>query len=43
MGYWGVAYALGPNYNKPWEFFDGSELESTVKRTHRMVVVSKTS
>ena len=22
MAYWGVAYALGPNYNKPWEAFD---------------------
>jgi tetratricopeptide (TPR) repeat protein len=37
MAYWGVAYALGPNYNKPWEFFDATELETTVQRTHRMV------
>ncbi|KAK6208994.1 hypothetical protein LQW54_006742 [Pestalotiopsis sp. IQ-011] len=37
MAYWGAAYALGPNYNKPWEFFDSTELESTVQRTHRMV------
>ncbi|HUG13933.1 MAG TPA: hypothetical protein VMM78_02850, partial [Thermomicrobiales bacterium] len=22
MAYWGVAYANGPNYNKPWEAFD---------------------
>ena len=22
---WGVAYAIGPNYNKPWEAFDGEE------------------
>lgn len=35
MAYWGLAYALGPNYNKPWEFFEGRELESTVERTHR--------
>ena len=21
LGYWGLAYALGPNYNKPWEAF----------------------
>ena len=21
MAYWGLAYALGPNYNKPWEAF----------------------
>ena len=25
-GHWGVAYALGPNYNKPWEAFDQAEL-----------------
>jgi tetratricopeptide (TPR) repeat protein len=33
MAWWGVAYALGPNYNKPWEFFDEAELSSTVERT----------
>lgn len=34
MAYWGLAYALGPNYNKPWEFFEGRELASTMERTH---------
>lgn len=37
MAYWGAAYALGPNYNKPWASFDASELEATMKRTHQMV------
>ncbi|KAJ9643165.1 hypothetical protein H2204_002060 [Knufia peltigerae] len=37
MAYWGLAYALGPNYNKPWSFFDGVELESTVSRTHAAI------
>ncbi|MFF7892722.1 hypothetical protein ACFZDI_12655 [Streptomyces sp. NPDC007907] len=37
MAYWGIAYALGPNYNKPWEFFDGAELVETVQRTHTAV------
>ncbi|GAA2420569.1 hypothetical protein [Streptomyces coeruleofuscus] len=37
MAYWGIAYALGPNYNKPWEFFDGEELARTVERTHAAV------
>lgn len=32
MAYWGLAYALGPNYNKPWEFFDEVDLGSTVSR-----------
>ncbi len=26
MAHWGLAYAVGPNYNKPWEAFDGGEL-----------------
>lgn len=25
MAWWGVAYAAGPNYNKPWELFDERE------------------
>jgi tetratricopeptide (TPR) repeat protein len=37
MAYWGIAYALGPNYNKPWEFFDERELTRTVERTHAAV------
>ncbi|KAL5364441.1 tannase and feruloyl esterase-domain-containing protein [Aspergillus floccosus] len=37
MAYWGLAYTLGPNYNKPWQFFDQRELETTVERTHRAV------
>ena len=29
MAYWGIAYALGPNYNKPWEAFDaGGNVEN---------------
>ncbi|KAI0400750.1 TPR domain protein [Xylaria palmicola] len=37
MAYWGLAYSLGPNYNKPWEFFDAAELEATAARTHHAV------
>lgn len=35
--HWGIAYALGPNYNKPWEFFDDRDLARTVQRTHTAV------
>jgi hypothetical protein len=34
MAYWGLAYTLGPNYNKPWEFFNDHDLAMTVKRSH---------
>ncbi|MDE2792299.1 MAG: tetratricopeptide repeat protein [Paracoccaceae bacterium] len=26
MAHWGLSYAIGPNYNKPWEAFDDNEL-----------------
>ena len=25
MAHWGISYAIGPNYNKPWEAFDEEE------------------
>lgn len=34
MAHWGLAYALGPNYNKPWEFFDAEDLSTSIQRTH---------
>jgi tetratricopeptide (TPR) repeat protein len=34
LAHWGLAYTLGPNYNKPWEFFDPVDLTSTVSRAH---------
>ncbi|MEU4929677.1 hypothetical protein AB0G54_24755 [Streptomyces yokosukanensis] len=37
MAHWGIAYALGPNYNKPWDFFDAQDLARTVERTHAAV------
>ncbi|NED22690.1 hypothetical protein G3I31_32450 [Streptomyces sp. SID9913] len=37
MAHWGIAYALGPNYNKPWDAFDGDDLARTVERTHEAV------
>ncbi|KAG6357488.1 hypothetical protein INS49_013365 [Diaporthe citri] len=41
MGYWGVAYAAGPNYNKKWEAFDPEDLASTFKLGHLMVRQAK--
>ncbi|KAJ5091379.1 hypothetical protein NUU61_006249 [Penicillium alfredii] len=41
MVYWGLAFALGPNYNKPWKLFDGEDLSSTTTRAHRAVVEAK--
>ncbi|NEC84477.1 hypothetical protein [Streptomyces sp. SID12501] len=41
MAHWGIAYALGPNYNKPWESFDGEDLARTVARTHAAVELAQ--
>jgi len=30
MGYWGIAYASGPFYNKPWEWYGEQEREATI-------------
>lgn len=37
MADWGLAYALGPNYNKPWDAFDARDLGRTVERAHAAV------
>lgn len=34
MAHWGIAYAAGPNYNKPWKYFDEIDLPLTVAKTH---------
>jgi len=30
MAHWGIAYAIGPNYNKPWEDFDEDDLRQSL-------------
>ncbi len=30
MAHWGIAYAIGPNYNKPWEDFDDDDLRQSL-------------
>ncbi|KAH7176470.1 hypothetical protein EDB81DRAFT_38904 [Dactylonectria macrodidyma] len=35
MAYWGLAYSVGPNYNKQWSFFDDEDLALAVGRGHR--------
>lgn len=38
MGYWGIAYSLGPNYNKPWGVFDELELKRNIQRARQAIV-----
>lgn len=32
MAHWGIAYALGPNYNKPWPLFDDQDKAASLSR-----------
>ena len=34
MAWWGVAYAAGPNYNKPWEAFDDEDAARSLETAH---------
>jgi tetratricopeptide (TPR) repeat protein len=35
LAHWGVAYAVGPNYNKEWDAFEASELRAALARAHQ--------
>ena len=32
MAHWGVAYAIGPNYNKAWDAFDPADLAASLAK-----------
>jgi tetratricopeptide (TPR) repeat protein len=32
MAHWGIAYAIGPNYNKPWAAFDDQDKRRSIER-----------
>ncbi len=34
LAHWGLAYALGPNYNKPWDAFDPVDKSASASRAH---------
>ncbi|MGP3769612.1 tetratricopeptide repeat protein [Streptomyces sp. SDT5-1] len=34
MAHWGMAYAAGPNYNKPWRLFDDRDRAATLEYGH---------
>ena len=37
MAHWGLAYAIGPNYNKNWDAFEEQELTDAVATAHAAV------
>lgn len=40
MAHWGIAYAIGPNYNKDWVAFEEAELGDAVATAHGAVAVA---
>ena len=34
IAHWGIAYASGCNYNKPWEAFDDKDMVQSLERAH---------
>lgn len=34
MAYWGIAYAIGPNYNRAWETYELDEKAEVLRRAH---------
>jgi len=41
MAYWGLAYSLGPNYNKSWDAFDDEDQTKSLQRTHHAATEAK--
>lgn len=41
IAYWGIAYSLGPNYNKPWNVFDEEELQQTIDRAWEVLKLAR--
>lgn len=37
LAYWGIAFGIGPNYNKAWEMFELPERISTLDRAHQTI------
>ena len=39
--HWGIAYAIGPNYNKQWEAFDPVDLAASLRRARDEVAAAR--
>ena len=41
MAHWGLAYIIGPNYNKPWELFSPEEVQETLSTSRAALAAAK--
>ena len=40
MAHWGIAYAIGPNYNKPWEAFEDDEKPDALQQAQNTIAAA---
>ncbi|MGI9521006.1 MAG: hypothetical protein ACR2PG_05080, partial [Hyphomicrobiaceae bacterium] len=40
MAHWGIAYAIGPNYNKPWEAFEDDEKPDALQQAQNAIAAA---
>ena len=43
MAYWGLAYCIGPDYNKPWEAFTPKELTVSLTKARQWLAKADTA
>ncbi len=41
MAHWGLAYIIGPNYNKPWELFTPEQVQETLVKSREAIEKAK--
>lgn len=41
LAHWGIAYGIGPNYNKPWEVFMPEEKAPALQRAHEALAAGQ--
>lgn len=41
MAQWGLAYIIGPNYNKPWELFAPEEVQTTLSESRKALAAAR--
>ncbi len=41
MAHWGIAYAIGPNYNKPWEAFEEGEKPAALALANQSIAKAR--
>ena len=43
MAHWGIAYAIGPNYNKPWDDFEDDEKPEALALARREIAAAQSN